>query len=177
MAAAVVSIGTAAVAAPAGSDQPGMNFGSVTAGEMTGSRVFAGASTGVEVACEAAIAGAEVLAAEPPAAGCSQFVQKGFPASSLAPQVVQNVVSEGVAGADSIADGGVVAVTTETASAPGAGEAFIRLPHSVQKAEPGPASTPQEEQTGRVTVTAAEGCVAAGIGLPHDVQKLADSST
>lgn len=30
---------------------------------------------------------------------------------------------------------------------------------------------------GRVTVTAAEGCTLAGIGLPHDVQKLADFST
>jgi hypothetical protein len=47
----------------------------------------------------------------------------------------------------------------------------------VQKSESGSACAPQEEHTGRVTVTAAEGCAAAGIGFPHDVQKLADSST
>jgi hypothetical protein len=47
----------------------------------------------------------------------------------------------------------------------------------VQKTESGSARAPHEEQTGRVTVTAAEGCALAGIGLPHDVQKLADSST
>jgi hypothetical protein len=47
----------------------------------------------------------------------------------------------------------------------------------VQKTEPGSACAPQKEQTGRATETAAEGCAAAGIGLPHDVQKLADSST
>jgi hypothetical protein len=46
----------------------------------------------------------------------------------------------------------------------------------VQKTESGSASTPQAEQTGRVAEIAAEGCAAAGIGLPHDVQKLAESS-
>jgi hypothetical protein len=113
----------------------------------------------------------------PPATGCPQFVQKVVPGSSLLPQFVQEAVGEGVAGTGSTAIGGATTATAGTAWVTGAGWAVSGLPHSVQNTEPGSACAPQEEQTGRATVTAAEGCAAAGIGLPHDVQKLADSST
>ncbi|MGB8130916.1 MAG: hypothetical protein WCG81_14085 [Candidatus Angelobacter sp.] len=106
--------------------------------------------------------------------GCPQFVQKPVPCSSLLPQFVQKAVDE-LTGAASAADGAEVAAGA--ASATGTGSAFSRLPHSVQKTEPGSVAAPHEEQTGRATVTAAEGCAAVGIGLPHDVQKLADSCT
>jgi hypothetical protein len=103
------------VAVAAGSDRTGVTFGSVTAGGVTGSTVFGGAASRVEVACEATIAGAEMIAAELPAAGRPQFVQKGFPDSSPAPQFVQKAVSEG--GAASVANGaGAVTVGTDSAS-------------------------------------------------------------
>src|ERR1700739_2330127 len=119
-------------------------------------------------------------------AGCPQFVQNAVPGSSLLPQLMQNAV--GVAGA--VAAFGASAATTtppvngaSSAAPAGAvsttGEDSVpsRLPHSVQKTEPGSPCAPHEEQIARVTETAADGCAAAGIGLPHDVQKLADSST
>jgi hypothetical protein len=74
------------------------------------------------------------------------------------------------------ASSGAIATAFDTGAATATGAAS-RLPHSVQNAESGSPCAPHEEQTGRVTVTAAEGCTLAGIGLPHDVQKLADSST
>ncbi|HLK06308.1 MAG TPA: hypothetical protein VKV30_00135 [Candidatus Angelobacter sp.] len=80
--------------------------------------------------------------------------------------------------------GAIVSVSSEAAAATAgaisstvAGSASSLFPHSVQKTESGSACAPQEAQTGRATVTAAKGCAAEGIGLPHDVQKLADSST
>jgi hypothetical protein len=72
---------------------------------------------------------------------------------------------------------GIAAATAGAASTTGAGSPVSRFPHSVQNTEAGSVCAPQKEQTGRLTVTAAEGCAPAGIGLPHDVQKLADSST
>src|SRR5258708_29687798 len=74
------------------------------------------------------------------------------------------------------ASSGAVAAAFDIGPASPSGSAS-RLPHSVQNAESGSPCAPHEEQTGRVMVTAAEGCTLAGIGLPHDVQKLADSST
>jgi hypothetical protein len=130
-------------------------------------------SAGAEVATF--VAGSDA-ATELLIVGCPQFVQKPVSGSSLLPQFVQNAVNKVVAGVAS-ARGGTVVATAEAASTVGAGCVVSRLPHSVQKAESGSAAAPHEEQTGRVTVTAAEGCAAAGIGLPHDVQKLADSST
>jgi hypothetical protein len=131
------------------------------------------------------VSGTEAVA-NPADAGCPQFVQKLVPGSNLLPQFVQNAMDEVAAGAASA--GGEAAATkgassvigvtaATTAEAGSATDAFSRLPHSVQKTEPESACAPQEEQTGRVTETAAEGCAAAGISLPHDVQKLADSST
>jgi hypothetical protein len=73
--------------------------------------------------------------------------------------------------------GETLLLDTGVASAVGADRVASCWPHSVQKAESGLPWAPHEEQTGRVTVTAAEGCEAPGIGLPHEVQKLADSST
>jgi hypothetical protein len=108
--------------------------------------------------------------------GCPQFVQKSVPGSSVLPQFVQKAVGKIVAGAAS-EDGGTAATIAGAASTTGIGPASSRFPHSVQKTESGSVCAPHEEQTVRVTVTAAEGCAAAGIGLPHDVQKLADSST
>src|SRR6476646_3567267 len=113
---------------------------------------------------------------DPSVTGCPQFVQKPVPGSSLVPHDVQKGFGEVVCTAVSAA-GGAATATAGAACATGAGSASSRLPHSVQKTEPGSACAPQEGQTGRATVTAAEGCAAAGIGLPHDVQKLADSST
>ncbi|HEY2235250.1 MAG TPA: hypothetical protein VGK01_17390 [Candidatus Angelobacter sp.] len=77
----------------------------------------------------------------------------------------------------STAVGEEAATRAGTASATFGGWAFSFVPHSVQKTESESPSAPHEEQSERATVTAAEGCAAAGIGLPHDVQKLADSST
>jgi hypothetical protein len=113
---------------------------------------------------------------DPTAAGCPQFVQKLDPASILVPHDVQNGLSEAV-GAVVSASSGTAAATAGIASSTGTGSGYSRSPHPVQKTDPGSACAPHEEQTGRATVTAAEGCAAAGIGLPHDVQKLADSST
>jgi hypothetical protein len=130
-------------------------------------------SAGAEVATF--VAGSDA-ATELLIVGCPQFVQNPVPGSSLLPQFVQNAVNKVITGAAS-AGGGAAAVTTGALSTAGAGSVVSRLPHSVQKAESGSAAAPHEEQIGRVTVTAAEGCAAAGIGLPQDVQKLADSST
>jgi hypothetical protein len=115
---------------------------------------------------------------EQAATGCPQFVQKPVPDSSFDPQFVQKAMGEFVAGAASTDAGTVDAIVgdAETASATGSACTSSRFPHSVQKTESISASTPQEEQTGHVTVTAEEGCAPAGIGLPHDVQKLAESS-
>jgi len=112
--------------------------------------------------------------ADPSATGCPQFVQKRISGSSLAPHDVQKGSGKTVV---VTASSGTAAATAGAASATGKDSAANRLPQCVQKTEPGSACAPQEEQTGRATVTAAEGCAAAGIGLPHDVQKLADSST
>jgi len=110
------------------------------------------------------------------AAACPQFVQKLDPGSTFVPHDVQKGLGAAV-GAAASASSGTSVVTAGAASSTGTGLASSRLPHDVQKTEPGSACAPQEEQTGCATVTAAEGCAAAGIGLPHDVQKLADSST
>jgi hypothetical protein len=110
------------------------------------------------------------------AEGCPQFVQKLDPGSILAPHDVQKGLGEAI-GAAASASSGTSVMTAGAASSAGTGSASSRLPHDVQKTEAGSACAPQEEQTGRATVTAAECCAAAGVGLPHDVQKLADSST
>jgi hypothetical protein len=142
---------------------------------MTGStRTGCVVSTaGVGIATFAA--GAATLA-DPVATCCPQFVQNPVPGSILVPHDVQKGFGEAVGAVVSVSSG-AAAATAGAVSSTDAGSASSLLPHSVQKTESGSACAPHEEQTGRATVTAAEGCAAAGIGLPHDVQKLADSST
>jgi hypothetical protein len=135
-------------------------------------------SSAIEFGAVTAIEGSEVSAEGLLApTGCPQFVQKVVPGCRLLPQLVQEAASEGMAGPGSTAVGGEAAARAGKASATFGGWAFSFVPHSVQKTESGSPCVPHEEQTGRATVTAAVGCTAAGIGLPHDVQKLADSST
>ena len=136
-------------------------------------------SSAIEIAGGTAIAGSDVSAEDLLApTGCPQFVQKVVPGCRVLPQLVQEAASEGMAGPGSTAVGGEAAATRAgKASATFGGWTFSFVPHSVQKAESGSPCAPQEEQTGRATVTAAVGCTAVGIGLPHDVQKLAESST
>jgi hypothetical protein len=143
-------------------------------GTVKGSSLLAGLTSECGAAGVSVVVDSVVFEGELPATGCPQFVQKPVPDSSFDPQFVQNAVSEG--GAVSVM-GGTAAATAGAVSITGAGCASSCFPHSVQKTDPGSACAPQVEQTGRVTVTAAEGCAAAGIGLPQDVQKLADSST
>jgi hypothetical protein len=152
--------------------------GSLKTEAAGGSAVFLGMSSAIEVAGGTAIEGSEVSAEGLLApTGCPQFVQKVVPGCRLLPQLVQEGASEGVPGTGSAAVGEEAAARAGTASATFGGWAFSLVPHSVQKAESGSPCAPHEEQTGRATVTAAVGWAAIGIGLPHDVQKLADSST
>jgi hypothetical protein len=152
--------------------------GSATTADAGGSAVFLGMSSAIEFGAVTAIEGSDVSAEGLLApTGCPQFVQKVVPGCRLLPQLVQEAAGEGVPGTGSAAVGEEAAARAGKASATFGGWAFSFVPHSVQKAESGSPCVPHEEQTGRATVTAAEGCAAAGIGLPHDVQKLADSST
>jgi hypothetical protein len=153
--------------------------GSATTADAAGSSaVFLGLSSAIEFGAVTAIAGSDVSTEGLLApTGSPQFVQKVVPGCRLLPQLVQEAASEGMAGPGSTAVGGEAAARAGKASATFGGWAFSFVPHSVQKTESGSPCVPHEEQTGRATVTAAVGCTAAGIGLPHDVQKLADSST
>jgi len=180
--------GVAATAAGAASTV--VNAGAASTGSVLFRSSVCSALTGVAMTgstrtgCFASTAGAADATfasgvgtlADPTAAGCPQFVQKRISGSRLAPHDVQKGSGETVGAVVSTATG-TAAATAGIASSTGAVCVSNRLPQCVQKAEPGSACASQEEQTGAATVTAAEGCAAAGIGLPHDVQKLADSST
>jgi hypothetical protein len=170
-----MEIGAGAISA--GSGGAVTVVGSLTTGGARGSAVFLGVSSVVEVTGVTAIVGSEVVTEEllVAAAGCPQFVQKLVSGSSFDPQFVQKAVGDEGAETVSISTGAGSA--TAASSSIFAGWGFSFAPHSVQKTESGSPCAPQEEQTGRATVTAALGCTAVGIGLPHDVQKLADSST
>jgi hypothetical protein len=147
-------------------------------GTVKGSSLLAGLTSECGAAGTSIVVDSVVFEGELPATGCPQFVQKPVLDSSSDPQFVQKAVGGFVAGGASVDRGlAAIAEATGASSSTDSARASSRFPHSVQKTDPGSACAPQVEQTGRVTVTAAAGCAAAGIGLPQDVQKLADSST